>query len=123
MQINHCVKSVIEKKLINFDESVTVENREKLLKIIDKYRDVFALNLKELGKTNVVEMEIKLKDKKTIKYHPYKVAYGIKSELNNQIDELLQMDIIQESVSEYASPVLFVPKKNENIECVLTIES
>ena len=45
------------------------------------------------------------------KYMPYKTTYKHEDELDRQMDQLLEADFIRPSNSEYASPVLMVPKK------------
>lgn len=80
--------------------------------LLRKYRDCFALDLSELGKTNITEMTIKLKDNTPVVYNPYRMSYKEKEQLSVIIDDLLKNGIIRESSSSYASPILLVNKKN-----------
>lgn len=44
---------------------------------------------------------------------PYRLPQALKTEVNKQIDNMLKHDIIEESSSEWSSPMLLVPKKSE----------
>lgn len=77
-----------------------------------EHRDCFALNLSELGKTDLTEMVIKLKDDIPVVYNPYRMSIKEKDQLSIIIEDLLKNGIIRESSSSYASPVLLVNKKN-----------
>lgn len=64
-------------------------------------------------------MIINLKDKSPVVYHARRLAYQERLELKNIINDLLSANIIRESRSEYASPVVLVSKKNgETRMCV-----
>lgn len=91
---------------------VTNDQKQKLFKLIEKYRDCFAMNLGELGKTNLAEMEINLTDNRPVVYNPYRVSQSEREYLNKIIEDLLSNGIIRESTSDYSSPVILVSKKN-----------
>lgn len=76
------------------------------------YRDCFALNLSEIGCTNSVEMKIDLLDERPVVYRPYRLSHSERGQVREIIDDLLQNDIIKESKSDYASPILLVRKKS-----------
>lgn len=92
-------------KLLNEDEI-------KFHQLLKNYRDCFALNLSELGKTSLTEMTIRLKDDIPVVYNPYRMSIKEKEQLSEIIGELLENGIIRESSSSYASPVILVNKKN-----------
>ncbi|KAK7865588.1 hypothetical protein R5R35_010119 [Gryllus longicercus] len=62
-------------------------------------------------KTNI-ETKIKLKDDDPVCLQPRRLAPKEKKILSDQIKEWLEKDIIRPSDSEYASPVVIVPKKD-----------
>lgn len=120
--------------MIEFDERKTLdineincgeilgEPKRKLFDLLKRYRKCIAFSLKEIGKTNVTEMQIKLMVDVPITYHPYRLANVEKQVLQKMINELLEHNIIRHSTSPYASPVLLVKKKRPMItECAWTI--
>ena len=108
------IKKQIELEDVNFgDEANTVE-KNLLVNILNQHRDAVALNINELGKAKYIKIEINLKSDEIIRYKPYRLPYGQVEILDGIIKELLQNDIIEESKSEYASPILLVKKKEGN---------
>jgi hypothetical protein len=64
-----------------------------------------------LGKTNSAQLVIKCITDEPVIYHPYRLPEAEKKILQGIIDELLNNEIIRESNSPYASPILLVKKK------------
>lgn len=58
------------------------------------------------------KMTITLKDNTTVVYRPRRLAYQERVQVANIISELLKDNIIRESNSEYASPIVLVTKIN-----------
>lgn len=88
------------------------EQRERFYALLEKYRDCFAMNLSELGETNLTEMHINLTDNVPVVHNPYRMSQSEKEQLSVIIEDLLSNDIIRESNSSYSSPVILVKKKN-----------
>lgn len=88
-----------------------VAAREKLLNLLNKYRSCFAQNTKELGKTDVVKMDIHLTDDNPVTYRPYRLSFAERETVRHIVQDLLNNGIIQESTSPYSSPILLVKKK------------
>lgn len=61
-----------------------------------------------------VRMKLILKDDEPINLRPRRLASGEREEVNKHIDEWLEAGIIQPSVSDYASPIVFAKKKDES---------
>lgn len=85
---------------------------DKLFSLLQSYRDCFASSLEEIGCATNENMKIDLIDTKPIVYRPYRLSHNEREQVRKTIDELLQNDIIQESKSDYASPILMVKKKS-----------
>ncbi|XP_024889023.1 uncharacterized protein LOC112465625, partial [Temnothorax curvispinosus] len=64
-----------------------------------------------------VQMEAKLvlKENKLVQFGPRRLGYAEKEKLRQILNDLLKRNIIRESVSEYASPIVLVRKKNGEI--------
>lgn len=84
---------------------------DELYQLLQSYRDCFALNLSEIGCANAVELKISLLDDRPVVYRPYRLSFVEREQVREIVQDLLQNDIIQESHSSYASPILIVKKK------------
>lgn len=56
-------------------------------------------------------MKIGLLDDKPVVYRPYRLSFSERGQVREIVNELLENDIICESNSNYASPILMVKKK------------
>ena len=84
-----------------------------LLNLLNKFRDCFAENLSELGKYNSHKMSINLKNENDIvAFRPYRLSFSDRELVSKLLKELLHYDLIQESDSEYASPIVLVKKSD-----------
>lgn len=83
--------------------------------ICTKYNDIFHLPGDKLTTTNSYEHNIYLKpDASPVFTKPYRLPHSQKPEINKQIKKMLQDDIIEETQSEWSSPILLVPKKSND---------
>ena len=64
------------------------------------------------GCTNVMKHEIKLKDTRPVKSRPYPIPYSVQDEIDKEIQQMLDLGIIEQSDSPYATPILVVRKKD-----------
>ena len=92
--------------------SLSSEEKEQLHQLLEQNRDVFAFNSKQLGRTGIVQHVIDTGDSLPIRQRPYRVGPATQKEINSQIEEMLANDVIQPSVSPWASPVILVTKKD-----------
>ena len=105
-----------------FDKSagkLTVEQASMLRDLLTENSDLFANSPSDLGKTNVVEHTIDTGTAKPIKQaarRPPKTLAGKEDEI---IQEQLKAGVIRESTSPWASPMVYVMKKDGTIRpCV-----
>lgn len=80
--------------------------------LLQEFRDCISYSTSELGKTDAASLSIRCTSDVPIAYRPYRLAENEKSIVRNIIQELLDNNIIRESNSPYASPILLVKKKN-----------
>lgn len=100
--------SVLKLNHLNLEEQISIEN------ICAKYSDIFFLLGDKLGITNLYEQSIQIKENVTPSYRkPYRLPKAQKMEIDRQIRQMLEDDIIEESQSEWSSPLLLVPKKSD----------
>lgn len=88
--------------------------QQRLDNLLNQYQICFAKNNAELGNTNI-EMEIKLTSSQPVCYRPYQLSYYERHMVREIINDLLKNDIIEPSVSPYASPILLVKKKTGDV--------
>jgi Retroviral aspartyl protease./Reverse transcriptase (RNA-dependent DNA polymerase). len=101
------ISDVIEHVGSNLSE----QQRTQLLSVLNEFRDCFAEQMNELGKTNVTEMRIDLHDNVPVTFRPYRLAHAERMVVRGIVQDLLDNGIIRNSQSPYASPILLVKKK------------
>lgn len=90
---------------------LTVEQKERLKCLLKTFETCFSNCLQDLGFTNVVQMEIKLNDSNPVVYRPYRLPYPERELVRSMVKEMIDANIIRESNSTNASPILLVKKK------------
>lgn len=91
-------QSITENDIIS-SGSLDHKTIEILVNLLNEYRNCLAFNLCELGKTNVVEMSVNLKDDEPVVYRPYKLPISEKNKVREMIQELVECDIVRPSTS------------------------
>lgn len=82
-----------------------------ILDVLAKHRNVIALEGESLGKTDLVELELKVAEKsKPIALFPYKTPHSKEQILKDEIKRLLKEGIISPSISPWAFPAILVGK-------------
>ena len=78
------------------------DDKAELQSFLEKHRDVFALDITELGCTDVIEHRIDLEDETPFRDKPRPVPPGMLKELRSHLMELLSAGIIRESQSPFS---------------------
>ena len=95
------------------------EDTAALREAVLSHHSVFALSDEELGETNLVEHEIKLTDNTTITSPPRRLPYALRTELEEELECLLNTGCIEPSTSPYSSGLVLVQKKDGSLRvCV-----
>ena len=91
--------------------SVEEEKRQNVIQdLMTEFSDVFS---EKIGRTNVLEHEIVLKEGvKPHKAKPYHLSPAKSESAHEQVADLFRDGLIEESKSEWRSPVVMTPKKN-----------
>lgn len=98
---------------------ITIQQKEALEALVGKFTNCFSTQEGDLGITHLGEMTIQLTSNKPICYRPYRLAIAERPTVRNKVEQLLASGVIQESNSDYASPIILVPKKNGEVRlCV-----
>ncbi|CAG4993640.1 unnamed protein product [Colias eurytheme] len=91
---------------------MNAEEQKSIASICAKFADIFHLSGDRLNTCNLYEQKIHLKENTNPVYSkPYRLPHSQKAEISKQIQEMIDNDIIEESTSEWSSPLLIVPKK------------
>ena len=86
--------------------------RREFNRILKRYKDTIARTWADCGKIEGVYLKLDLKPgAKPFKYAPYKSSFEQLDEIDEQCNQLLEAGFIIPSNSNFASPVLMVPKK------------
>ncbi|XP_035228920.1 uncharacterized protein LOC118201016 [Stegodyphus dumicola] len=98
-------------------EHLTGDQQQQIKQLIRKHESLFT------GKVKIAKVgfhKIKLKpNQERKKPHIYRIPETLKSKVDEQIEELLELDLIEESSAEIAYPIVCVNKKDGGIRlCV-----
>ena len=100
-------------------EDLSVEESKQLAKLIGHNKHAFAMSQTDLGQTAVVKHSISTGSAKPIKQQPSRTPKALEEEEEKILKEQLKACIIQESCSPWASPILYVRKKDGTLRpCV-----
>lgn len=107
-------KNSDKKARIKFDltkSQLNEDQKQKLQFCLESNRDVFASDLSELGHATLLKHEIILQDSIPVQSRPYRISPKMKPEIDRQLEQLEKYHIIEESISDYSSPIVLIKKK------------
>ena len=103
----------------NFNDSIPKDFRDRVIKRLNTYSDVFSKHDFDVGLTSAIEHEIKLEEGPTIRERPRPVPARDFEDARRHVQSLLDAEIIKPSNSPYASPMVLVRKKSGKLRlCV-----
>ena len=91
---------------------MTSEQRSDVETLIRQYLNVFT---SLPGRTDQIEHNIKLLTSDPIRSKGYPIPCKTRDVMESEIKEMLELDVIEPSVSLYSSPVVRVPKKDGSV--------
>lgn len=89
--------------------------RDKLLRLLNKYRDTCWLEGESLGLYRGDPLEINLKENVVVNKPPYRIPHSRQGKLNDTIKNLLEEGVISRSKSSFNSPLIIVGKPDGSI--------
>ncbi|CAF0881323.1 unnamed protein product [Brachionus calyciflorus] len=96
----------IDSSKLKISEKLTIEQRNKLVKLILKHEKAFKWTEDDIGLTDLTKHEIKTGDTKPIKQRAYRLPQAAQEEVSKQIKNMLGKNVIRESKSPWASPII-----------------
>ena len=95
------------------DADITPCTRSAFDALCDKYPKVFSKGNEDIGRTQLVTMDIDTGDSQPVSSRPYTLALKHHKWVQEEIETLERAGIIAKSMSPWASPIVVVPKKSQ----------
>lgn len=99
--------------------SLSAEEQEQVRSVLHQYTSVFSAHDGDLGYTNLISHDIPLVDDVPVRQRYRRIPPSEYKVAKEHINQLLSTQIIRESSSPYASPIVLVRKKDGSLRmCV-----
>ena len=96
-------------KDVQINQSLNEEQKQQLKRVLQNYQDI----LTDLpGMTNMGEHVIQLASDQPLRMKPYPLPHSLRNTVKKEVQDMLNMNIIEQSESPYSSPVVLVSKKD-----------
>jgi hypothetical protein len=113
-EADEMVECVVEEtegwEYVEVSSELPVEHQQRLNNLLRKYGAVFS---DKPSITNAAIFSIETGDAKPIAQRPYRIPQIYRREFDIELEGMLSQGIIEESVSEWCSPVVIVPKMKD----------
>lgn len=98
---------------------LSVEEQCKVRALLEDYSSVFSIHDGDLGFTNLISHDIPLLDEIPVRQRYRRIPPSEYEVVKAHINQLLEAQVIRESCSAYASPIVLVKKKDGSLHmCV-----
>ena len=94
------------------DADIKEATRVSFEALCEQQHDAFSKNNKDIGRTQLIEMEIDTGDSLPVAQSPYTLPLKHYDWVHQEIETLEKSGVIERSLSRWASPVIVVPKKS-----------
>ena len=95
------------------DADITPGTRSAFDALCEKYPKVFSKGNEDIGRTQLVTMDIDMGDSPPVSSRPYTLALKHHKWVQEEIETLERAGVITKSMSPWASPIVMVPKKSQ----------
>ena len=102
----------VHRKVNLQDADVSEEHQNAFIDLCNEFKDIFSVDLGDIGKTPLVEMEIDTGDSPPITQKPYTLPLKHGEWVQKELEILEKDGVIVRSVSPWASPIVVVPKRS-----------
>ena len=94
------------------DTDIKEATRVSFETLCEQQHEAFSKNNKDIGRTQLIEMEIDTGDNLPVAQSPYTLLLKHYNWVRQEIETLEKSSVIERSLSRWASPVIVVPKKS-----------
>ena len=91
---------------------MTSEQHAEVEVLVEQYPDVLT---SVPGRTDLIQHDIKLLTSEQIRSKRYLVPFKARDVMDSEIKKMLELGVIEKSVSPYSSQVVLVPKKDGSV--------
>ena len=98
------------------DADITPSTRSAFDALCEKYPKVFSKGNEDIGRTQLVTMDIDMGDSPLVNSRPYTLALKHHKWVQDEIETLERVGVITKSMSPWVSPIVIVPKKSQHGE-------
>ena len=101
------------------DADIKDSTRVSFEVLCEQQHEAFSKNNKDIGRTQLIEMEINIGDSLPVVQSPYTLPLKHYDWVRQEIETFEKSGVIERSLSRWASPVIVVPKKSATVEKTL----
>ena len=94
------------------DKNIATDIRQKFEELCEEYGEAFSKNNEDIGRTKLVKMDIDTGDSPRVSSRPYTLPLKHYEWVQREIESLEHAGVITKSMSNWASPIVVVPKKS-----------
>lgn len=98
--------------------NVPEEEKERYLRLLECYHDVFSRDKTDLGRTDSLEHQISLTKKDPVYIKQFRLPENHRRELEKHVADWLKLGIVQPGRSRFNSPMFMVTKKDGSLRPV-----
>jgi len=107
--------SSLEKLIAELPVEVTGEIKERLLKLLEEYKDIFSTSERDLGRTSLCQHRIETGDARPVRQPLRRQPLPHRTAVNEQLDRMLADGTIESASSEWAANVVLARKKDGSL--------